>query len=571
MPAVKSANLCWGQRYMWLRVHRLPPRQQHETHVVMRFAIPEGLTLAGCRALLTHFVRRHEALRTTYHVEGPEQRVHPPGPFAAVVATTERDGTPAPAEVIDRLRTEPFDLAHEWPMRACLITRGGAPRQVVLVFNHLAVDVWTLGEFERELGAQATGLATRRPVTPPPVRHQPADLARYETSADAAVTAAGALAYWRDEIARLPADPFATRRAPAPPMGPEPGPEPEPAGAAAPRPPAATHATLISPALLAAGRRVAARHGVWPSLVHMTAYTAMTAAYTGEETVSHLVFVGNRESHPFTDVLTCMFSPVPVRVDCSGDPPFGELLRRAAAALDRARAHAYLPYDELVELLSREGSRRGRAVRLGSEVNFIKQSGEAYGGGRTALTWHPAPEAWAHYGGDAYLRVDEWPDAVALSLQASAAVLDAAAVEGFLRGHEALVLACDDSAAEPRVSDAAALAAFAPRDSGGPATPSGRGDRSDWTDRDGATAGPALTALTEAVCRANGLAAADPSGSYVLAGGRVLRIPGVLADLAARGWSGLSLGDLAGPAPLGALAGRLVSPSALMRLGVKSS
>ncbi|KAB8190936.1 hypothetical protein FH608_033370 [Nonomuraea phyllanthi] len=536
---MKSASLCWGQRYMWLRIHQLPPAHQHETHVVMRFEVPAGITVAQGRALLTQLARRHEILRTTYHFDGHldgdhagEQRVEPPRPLAVVEVTTERDGTAGPAEVVEELSRRPFDLAGEWPVRACLITTGGAPRQCVLVFNHLAVDAWTLGELKRELQAQVTGLAARRPAALPPVRHRPSDLARHEASADAAIAAARAMAYWQEQAARLPLDPFARRRGPAEPR----------AGS-----PAARHATLISPALLEAARRVAARHRVWPSTVHMAAYTAMAALYTGQGTVGYLAFGGNRGSHPYPDVLTCMFSPMLVSVDCADDPAFGELLRRVSEGFERAEAHSYLPYDKVVETVSREGSRRGGEVRLGSEVNFIKQRGKRYGGRRTTFTWNPAPESWARCELDTYLRVDEWGDAVSLSLHAASPVMDAGAVELFLRGMEALVLAHDDPAAGLRISEAARLAPFPPLNpsvaSGPPAAP--------------AASEAAVRALVEAVRAAHDLPHVDPSDSYVLAGGQALRIPRVLAELRGRGWDGLTLHQLAGPAPLAALASRL--------------
>ncbi|MCK2216226.1 condensation domain-containing protein [Actinomadura sp. ATCC 31491] len=522
---MKSASLCWGQRYMWLRVHQLPPEHQHETHVVLRFQVPGGLTVAQCRAILTHLARRHEILRTTFPLDPePAQRVEPPAALPVTVATTERDGTPGPAGVLDDLTRRPFDLAAEWPVRACLITTGGLPRQCVLVFNHLAVDAWTIEEIKRELRTQAAGLAARRPAALPPVRHQPSDLARHEASADAAIVAARSMAHWQEGVARLPRDPFARRRRDA-----------EGAG----------HATLISPALLAAGRRVAARHGVWPSLVPVAAYAAMTARYTGQRTVGWLAFVSNRGSHPYPDVLTCMFSPMLVTVDASGDPPFGELLRRLAGAFEQAGEHAYVPYDKVVEMVSREGSRRGGEVRLGSEVNFIKQRSKEYGGRRTAFTWNPAPLSWARCGLDTYLRIDEWRDAVSLSLHAAAAVMGPAEVEWFLRGMEALVLAHDEGRETP-----AAPPPLPPPPLPAPppvAAPVPAGPAPD----------AAVAALAEAVRETHGLSRVDPSDSYVLAGGQALRAPQVLARLAGRGWTGLTLQQLTGPAPLGALAARL--------------
>ncbi|MEU8382740.1 condensation domain-containing protein [Streptosporangium sp. NPDC048865] len=552
---MESANLCWGQRYMWLRLHQLPPRHQRETHVVLRFDLPAGLTVTACRAMLTYLARRHEVLRTTFDL-GPEpaQRVNPAAPLPVTVATVERDGTAAPADVIEELGGRPFDLATEWPVRACLVTSGGAPKHCVLVFNHLAVDVWTLGEIKRELRVQGVAAAARRPAALVPVRRRPAELVRYEASADAAIVASRAMAYWQGEVAGLPADPFAARRgtqaAPSAPTAltaPSASPGPS-ASSSTPSAPPARHATLVSPAMLGASRRVAARHGVWPSLVHVAAYTAMMAAYTGQDDVAHLAFVSNRESHPFSDVLTCMFSPMLVRVGCAGDPSFGELLRRVAAAYGRAGEHAYVPYDKVVEMVSREGSRRGAAVRLGSEINFIKQRTKEYGGRRTTFTWNPVPESWALHDSDTYLRVDEWRDAVAVALYAASPVMDAVAVERFLRGMETLVLAHDDPAADLPLSEAARLAGFEPPRGTPAAVPI-----EVW---DGET-GPAALALADAVRRAHGSGDLDLSDSYTLAGGQALRIPQVLADLARRGWEGLTLNQLAGPVPLGALASRL--------------
>ncbi|MFI6908585.1 condensation domain-containing protein [Nonomuraea sp. NPDC050394] len=539
---MKTAKLCWGQRYMWLRFHQLPPAHRHETHVVLRLGVHEGITLANCRATLTYLARRHEALRTTFHLDGdgdPYQKVNPPGPVRAIEVSTERDGTPTPAEVVEDLSSRPFDLESEWPIRACVITTGGVPRQMVMVLNHLAVDVWTIGELKRELRMQRAGFATRRPAAIQPVRHQPADLARYEASAEAAVTAARAVAHWENEIAQLPYDLFATRRT-------------------RPEGPPARHATLISPALLSASRELAATHQAWPSLIHLTAYTATMAAYTGSDTVGHLSFVGNRDSHPFGDVLTCMFSPTLVRVDCSGDPTFGELLARVSAAFTLAREHAYLPYDEVVELLSREGSRRAHPVRLASEFNFIKQASREYKGRRTAFTSNPVPESWAHTGTDTYVRVDEWKDAVAVSLHATSAVMDGDAVERFLRGFEAVLLAARDDGL--RLSEAARLAGFTPP--GGEAAEEGKAAAGCGGARPylGASdADPAAEQdLAEIVRQVNGLRKTDLTRSYTLAGGRALRIPRVLAELGAQGWTGLDVRQLAGPTPLRALARRLV-------------
>ena len=66
MPALKSANLCWGQRYHWLRYQHAPSGMRHEAHIVDNYPLPDGVSLGHIQAVLNHLVRRHEVLRTVY-------------------------------------------------------------------------------------------------------------------------------------------------------------------------------------------------------------------------------------------------------------------------------------------------------------------------------------------------------------------------------------------------------------------------------------------------------------------------------------------------------------------------
>jgi hypothetical protein len=64
-------------------------------------------------------------------------------------------------------------------------------------------------------------------------------------------------------------------------------------------------------------------------------------------------------------------------------------------------------------------------------------------------------------------------------------------------------------------------------------------------------------ALAAAVADANGLDVVDLADCYTGAGGRALCVPHVLALLAERGWTGLTVHGLTGGRPLLALAARL--------------
>lgn len=534
MTTVKSAGLSWGQRYFWLHHHQLPAQARHDTHIVLDPPLPEGVPLARIRSVLTYLVRRHEALRTTFApgADGrPRQWVHPPAPLPVRQATTEADGTPSPAEVVGECTVTGFDLAADWPIRACVVTTGGVPKRLVLVLDHIAFDDWSIDILLRELAALLAAAAAGRPASLPPVGRQPSELAHRE--------AAGAeqLAYWREQVARLPADQFAGRRVPAA------------------EPPASSSASLTSPRLLGAARALAARHRIWPAAVHLAAYAAVTAAWTGGDRVPFWLFTSHRDDEPDPAVLTCMFTPVLLTAELAGDPPFSAVLHRVSEGLATAKRHAAAGYDELTELLAVEGFRRGRPVRVEAEVNVLSYAPRSCGTARTRFAWNREPSAWARSGSDAYFRVYDWADGVTVALRAAGAVMAPDVVERFLRGYEELLVAHADPATDLRAGEIARLLGFpAPRRPDGPAPAAGS---------PGAAAPPvpgAERALAGAVARANGLdgpGGLDLADSYPVAGGRALHAPGVLALLDEAGWEGLSVRQLTGVQPLRALAGLL--------------
>lgn len=448
MPASKSANLCWGQRYHWLRYQHVPPGSRHEAHIVDTFALPPGLSTPRLRSALNHLVRRHEVLRTVYRTQDgpwPRQVVQSPGPMSICEATTEQDGTPPPAEAIRRLTEADFELSTQWPARACVVTTAGVPVRLVMVFNHLAFDDRSLellrAEFEALLGAAVSG----RPARLAPVPAHPVDQALREESDEARDAARSALEHWRAELERMPSDMFVGRRSLPADRGP------------------ALSASLTSPTLLAAARETAARLRVWPSAIHLAAYAVGMAAYTGEPVVTHRMYTSQREASGCQDLMTCMSYPTLVAADLGDDPTFTEVVRRAADRVQRAIAHAHVPYDEVAELVAHEGRRRGRPVRVAGEFNFLTNAPRSCATRRDRLTWHAEPTEWTGAGSDTYFRIYEWSDGITLALQAMAGVMDGDAVERFLRGYARLLEAHRTQGTDLRVSEAARLFGFAPR------------------------------------------------------------------------------------------------------------
>lgn len=539
MRAAKSANLCWGQHHHVLRYLAVPAASRHEAHITTSYPLPEGCTTQHVRSALTYLTRRHEILRTVYDLDAapwPRQRVDPPAPPRIEEATTEDDGTPAPTDVVRRLSRTAFDLGREWPLRACVITTGGALKRLHLVFNHLAFDDVSLDVLSAELDALLEACVRQQPASLPPVLDQPVDLARHEAARRPDEVEA-MMEHWRGEVARLPADVYAARRDPARGLD------------------VALSVHLTVPSLLASARGIAERHRIWPSAVHLAAYAVVMAAYTGERLIAHRLYTSQRAASGYANVLTCMSYPTLVAVDLRDDPPFSAVLRRVAERVEQSMAHAHVPYDRIEEEIARESARRGRPVRVRSELNFLDNAPRSCRTRRDRLSWNAPPEDWALAGSDLYLRIYEWCDGVTLALQAMTEVMDGGAAERFLRGYAHLIETHREPGTDLRVGEAAELLKFP--EAGGRAMIRVGQDAVDGGQPIEAGT-PAEHALVSAVREVNGLGAVDPADSYVVAGGRLLRTPRVLALLELQGWTGVPIGALAGTRPLRALAEHMV-------------
>jgi len=116
-------------------------------------------------AALEALSRRHEALRTVFSTQPPEQIVHPsPG-----IVLEEREFDDQSLEealaALDEIRCRPFDLTREFLLRAAIVRTTDAEAFLVLVVDHLIADGYSLEILERDLvafyNAFVTGSTTR--------------------------------------------------------------------------------------------------------------------------------------------------------------------------------------------------------------------------------------------------------------------------------------------------------------------------------------------------------------------------------------------------------------------------
>jgi len=134
-----------GQLSVWRDLEKLPPDRLWEANLAFVWDLPPGTwTAEEVWAALAALAIRHASLRTTYVVGAdglPRQRIAVE--TAGAVLDDVRQGT---ADVSEREAMEAgrlqeaIDVTARLPWRAWILTIDGAPAQVLLVINHMAVD-----------------------------------------------------------------------------------------------------------------------------------------------------------------------------------------------------------------------------------------------------------------------------------------------------------------------------------------------------------------------------------------------------------------------------------------------
>ncbi len=293
---------------------------------------PERLALA-----LEVVARRHESLRTSFPVvDGqPVQAIAPAGPVPLPVVSLERE-----EEVRQRIAAEarrPFDLAGGPLLRCELLRLGDSDHVLLASLHHTVCDGWSIGLFERELGAVYEALSRGEEPALPDLPVQYADYSVWQREWLAGEILEREVAWWRGRLDGMPAAIELPADRPRPPVQ-------SFRGARLPFEVAAER----SAALRAFGRR----RGSTLFMVLLAAFDTLLHRYTGEERLTVGTPTANRGAVEVEPLIGNFANTLIVPVALDGNPPFGELLDRVRDASLAAFAHQDLPFELLVEALS---------------------------------------------------------------------------------------------------------------------------------------------------------------------------------------------------------------------------
>ncbi|HEX2202899.1 MAG TPA: amino acid adenylation domain-containing protein [Longimicrobium sp.] len=343
--AEDAIPLSFAQERLWL-LDRLRPGSAV-------YNVPAGVRLEGpldreaLERALGEIVRRHEALRTTFHERGgaPVQVVSPFAGFTLPVedlsALSETEREHAVRRRAREDAAEPFDLAAGPLFRARLLRLGDEDHALLLCLHHGVTDGWSMGVLFGELGALYAAFREGRPSPLPELEMRFADYARWERERLSGESLEGLLAYWRKTLAGAPAIlELPTDR---------------------PRPAEQSYRGADLHLRLPAGLperlgTMARREGATLYMVCLAAFQALLARYAGSDDVVVGSPVAGRTRDDTEGLIGFFVNTVAMRTDLGGDPTFRELLARVRDVALEAYDHQELPFEKLVAELQPERS-----------------------------------------------------------------------------------------------------------------------------------------------------------------------------------------------------------------------
>ncbi|WP_051777480.1 non-ribosomal peptide synthetase [Streptomyces violaceorubidus] len=322
-----------AQSRMWFLDRLEGPSATYTIPVVLRLG--GKLEVAALRRAFADVVARHEILRTLVVEDehGPHQVVTDTEPVFTVIPCT---GTELAGQLA-RAAAAPFDLARETPVRATLFTSGPETHTLLVLVHHIAGDGASMGPLARDLAAAYTARLGGTGHALPPLPLQYADYALWRRDG-----ADEQLAFWTRALAGSPEQIALPTDRPRPAVLSNRG---------------DTVGFVVPAELRERVGALARERGASAFMVVQATLVALLHRLGAGDDIVVGTPVEGRPDRALEDLVGLFANTLALRADVSGDPSFEELLARVRAFDIEAYAHAEVPFERLVEVLSPARSR----------------------------------------------------------------------------------------------------------------------------------------------------------------------------------------------------------------------
>jgi amino acid adenylation domain-containing protein len=335
--------LSFAQERMWF-LERLDPGAAY--HIPLALGLTGALDAAALAGALGAVIQRHEALRTSFpFANGPVQRIDPAP--AISLPCVDLAGLPSTLRETEHERLSAhlssalFNL-ETGPLLRALLVRTGADEHVLrMTFHHTIIDGWSLGVLLRDLAAF---YRARREGVPSGLQELPvqyADWAVWQRRWLESGALGAGIAWWQEHLGSDPADLQLPADRPRP---------------AVPSYRGAEHREILPTALLDPLRRLARARGASLFMVLLAAWQAFLVRHTGQDGFAVGTPVAGRDREETEDLIGLFVNTLALRAEVTAGEGFTALLARVRESTLGAFAHAWVPFERVVEAVQPERS-----------------------------------------------------------------------------------------------------------------------------------------------------------------------------------------------------------------------
>lgn len=334
-----------GQERLWFMESLNPGTSYWNDALVVRI---EGgpMDSALFEQALHSVARRHEAfrLRFLYAADGsPRQQVDPEAKFPFEFMDFRDLSPPLRAQALAKAERDlvatPFALDQPPMARSVLIRLADTLHVFGCCMHHIISDGYSYGVFYRELGATYAALLAGQEPELAELPFQLCDLAIWERQWTDHKKTAKDLEFWRSYLASLPKISLPWDR-PA-----KPG----------PHPPGAFHTFRFPAELREQMRRFCGKEKLTSNWVMLATWLLLLRLESGETDQRLGLPLSTRNQPELEQLIAFLVQTLVVRCDFSDDPNFQELLARVRKAAVEAERHSAAPFEEVVQLLRKDG------------------------------------------------------------------------------------------------------------------------------------------------------------------------------------------------------------------------
>jgi amino acid adenylation domain-containing protein len=332
--------LSFAQQRLWFIDQLEPGNYAHNILTATRFK--GTLDLPAMRRAIDEIIRRHEALRATFHsVDGqPKQVVVEAWPdLLQIEDLRAMPEAQRNEEVLRRANDEalaPFNLAVGPMLRARLMQLRADEYVLLFTMHHIISDGWSRGVLIQEFATLYQAFAQGLPSPLPDLPIQYPDYAAWQREWLQGEVLHAQLEYWKRQFEEgIPVLELATDHV---------------------RPPRQTfngarHHFALHEKLTAALEELARRESVTLFIVLLTAFKVLLMRYSDQEEIVVGTPVANRSRVETEGLIGFFANTLALRVNLAGDGSFREALARVRQVALGAYAHQDLPFEKLVEEL----------------------------------------------------------------------------------------------------------------------------------------------------------------------------------------------------------------------------